>query len=130
MTDDIPIDKLKEEFLKTTLNSSGGKGAVIDKELANDVVMYVVRQVNDFSNIGNVNSEQYAQMLREAIEGLYLLIYITHYSEGEELLDKRPLEVSATNFLKLMFSQVYLGAIYKLKEKEIMAKQPIVVSQK
>lgn len=127
MTAEDEFTKLREQFMATYVQV-GGKEYNVDKELANEVVNYILRQINEFSRLGNINEMQHAVMLKASIRGLFILVFVKYYSEN--LLDKEPVYISGVNLLQLMYSRVFQGRDRELTMAEIESKRPIMMSSK
>ena len=103
--------KAQERFIATTkgyLDTKQGKPDYrYSLDLTNDVIGYIDRQVNEYSETASINDIEYNSLLVEAIMGLYTLIYCTNFST--DLIAKEPLFISAKNLLILKYSLVRGG---------------------
>jgi hypothetical protein len=125
MSSDDEFTKLKEQFMQSC-TTIGGLKYVVDKELANEVVNYILRQVNEFSRLGELNEQQHGHMLKAATRGLFILVFVNYYSE--DLITKEPIYISGSNLLKLMYSRVFFGRDRFMALAEIDSKRPIMMS--
>ena len=105
--DDISPEKLREQMLASARRDDGTY--YVDKELIEDIVNYCTKQFNDASVRTNLNYSEYALLTKEAISGLYMLVYIKHYAEKENLLEKEPFFIASQNWLHMMYKSVIGG---------------------
>ena len=96
-----------------------------EKELATDCINYIIRQLNEDSLKGTINFYEYQNMLEQAVDGLFLLVYIQHYSD--DLVVRDTIFASTCNFLYFLFSRVYNGRDRELIIKQIESQRPIMV---
>lgn len=121
---DDEFSKLYEQYMKSFESTSIGKFNV-NPELANEIVKYIMRQVNEFSKMAKLNREEYSIMLKQAEKGLYILCYVTYYDTN--LIDKRPIFISGTNLLRLMYSRVLDGRDREVVLAEIDTRRQVIV---
>jgi hypothetical protein len=129
--------EIKDQFLQTAKQELGGSEdaekkaqALMDSYLAQDAIAYILRQLNQIARLGVLDMGQYKLMMSEAETGLFLLIYVKHYKEREDLVDKDPVWISCRNLLRNLFSRVLHGRDRELYEKELESRRPIVMQQR
>jgi hypothetical protein len=123
---DLDPDKLREQMLKSS-QSTDVNGKVIwyvDKALVEEIVDYCTKQFNDASVRSKLGYEEYAALTQEAIQGLYMLVYIKHYKDGENLLEKQPTFIAAQNWLHLMYKSLIGGHFGEMIVKENVSRNP------
>ena len=120
---------LYEKFMATCMvkakDEAGNDTILVNDLLAQDVIAYIQRQLNDIARMGNINDSQYRIVLTETLDDLFVLIYINHYEPNKPALEKDPLFTSSKNLIKYLLSRVVGGLDYKLEMAEIVAKQNI-----
>jgi len=106
-------------------DEEGNDTILVNDLLAQDVIAYIQRQLNDIARMGDINDAQYRIILTETLDDLFVLIYINHYENGKPALEKDPLFTSSKNLIKYLLSRVLGGKDYKLEMEEIKAKQNV-----
>ena len=123
------FDALYQKFMATCMikaKDESGNDIILDNDLlAQDVISYVQRQLNDIARMGNIIDAQYRIVLTETLDDLFVLIYINHYEPGKPALEKDPLFTSSKNLIKYLLSRVLGGKDYALELEEIKAKQNV-----
>lgn len=129
MDEPITHEKFKE-MIKNTFQELVDDKTIkdVDIGLINAAGNYVYRQVNEFSITSKINNEQYAAALKDAWKGLYILVFVTHYRAGSDLVSVRPVYYTFLNLMKLMFSHVLHGNYAQHQENMEKAKQPITLA--
>lgn len=110
-------DQQNEEMKKITHNT----------ELVRDLTAYIRMQFNPSTVKSYLNDEQYNVVVSNAIDGLFTLLYITHYPEPskEDLSTRDTLLASASNFIYLISNRIYKGRDRDIDIEEIRSRQPI-----
>jgi hypothetical protein len=120
---------LYEKFMATCMvkakDEEGNDIVLVNDLLAQDVIAYIQRQLNDIARMGNINDSQYRIILTETLDDLFVLIYINHYESGKPALEKDHLFTSSKNLVKYLLSRVVGGKDYALELEEIKAKQNV-----
>jgi len=123
------FEALYQKFMATCLieskDENGQPITLVADLLAQDVIAYVQRQLNDIARLGSINDAQYRILLSETLDDLFVLIYINHYEMGKPALEKDPLFTSSKNLIKYLLSRVVGGKDRELELEEIRAKQAI-----
>jgi hypothetical protein len=110
--DELDPEKLKAQMLKSAQRDDGTY--YMNKEMIEDIVNYCTKQFNDASVRTSLNYEEYGLLVKEAISGLFMLVYIKHYEESENLLEKEPYFIAAQNWLHMMYRSVIGGGFSKV----------------
>lgn len=107
------------EILEYTLRG------VENKPLKNDVINYVLIQFNEDSLQAVLDYRTYEVTIKNAMDGLFCIVYFTHYNEDLVLRDT---VYNATfNLMMLLYSRVLNGKHYSLlMQREISRQQHII----
>ena len=123
------FDALYQKFMATCLVKSkdeeGNDVILISDPLAQDVIAYIQRQLNDIARMGHINDNQYRLILCETLDDLFVLVYVNHYEVGRPALEKDPIFTSSKNLIKYLLSRIVGGKDYALEIEEIKAKQNV-----
>jgi hypothetical protein len=96
-----------------------------EKDMAIDCINYIIRQLNEDSLRGTINFFEYQNMVENAVDGLFLLVYIQYYNE--DLVVRDTVFASSLNFLFFLFSRVYNGRDRDILIKQIESQRPVVI---
>lgn len=142
---------LLDTFLKTcTVTIDGKEYMLVESVLAHDVIAYIQRQLNEQARLGFLNDQQEQMLRANAVEDLFILIYVKHYDsyfavqergprdeKGNETLvtkykvlsalEKDPVFTSANNLMKMLFSRVQRGRDRELEKMRIEASRKVVM---
>lgn len=83
---------------------------MVEDTLAYDAISYIVRQFNEVTLEGAVNSVQAAKIMRDASDGFFIQIFYKNY-DGD-ILEKEPLLLSGNNLIRLLCSKI-VGSGYR-----------------
>lgn len=109
--EDLNPEVLRDTLLKAARRTDGS--SAVEEDLIREVVSYCATQFTDLSVRTNLNYEEYRLLAREAVSGLYFLIYIKYYRDGENLLEKESFYISSQNYLLMMYRSVLGGQFAK-----------------
>lgn len=119
---------LKESLAANIMDPDTGKKtdkfALADDKLAWDVINYMQTQLNPETMLGHLTYPQYTDMSLQADAGLYELIFVKHYKEDEDLADKWPLYITASNTLGLLLTRPLNGRDRQLAIEKLRAQTP------
>lgn len=128
------FENLYQKFMATCIvrrtDENGKETILVSDPLAQDVIAYIQRQLNDIARLGVINDAQYALIMKETIDDLFVLIYINHYEEGKPAIEKDPLFTSSKNLVKYLLSRVLGGKDYHMEIEDIRTKQNIQMIQR
>lgn len=121
---DIP--KYDNELLTDTQKKEL-KRALENRKLAEDVVNYILRQLNSSSLRGVLHYEDYRTLVINASKGLFKLLYLENYSDDDvdDLTRRDVIFASAFNFIFMLFTRVYEGKDYDYYIKELESRRPV-----
>ena len=128
------FEMLYQKFMATCMvkkmDENGKDIVLVNDLLAQDVIAYIQRQLNDIARLGVINDAQYRIILTETLDDLFVLIYINHYEQGRPALEKDPLFTSSKNLIKYLLSRVLGGKDYNMEMEDIHTKQNIQMIQR
>jgi hypothetical protein len=119
------IDLFLESFDQTNEQEMAGAGKIIN---------YIIRQLNNESLKGTLDYYQYRSLVLAGIKGLFKLIYLDFLDltpdpdRMRRLIHSDVVFASASNFLFMLFTRVYLGKDRDIILKQIEAQKPIFLS--
>lgn len=97
-----------------------------EKELADECINYIIRQLNEDSMRGSINFTEYQNMVLIAVGGLFSLIYIKYYDD--DIVSRDAIFASSYNFLYFLFSRVFMGRDRDLIIKQIESQRPVMIA--
>ena len=128
------FEMLYQKFMATCMirkTDENGKDIIlINDMLAQDVIAYIQRQLNDIARLGSINDAQYRIILSETLDDLFVLIYINHYEPDKPALEKDPMFTSSKNLIKYLLSRIIKGGDRELELADIASRQQNVLVQR
>lgn len=119
--------KIFSEFIATFSRGVDEKGNQVIKEeqkdLAEDTINYILRQMNFASLQGVIYYDDYRALVLNGAKGLFKLVYLQHYSE--DIVSRDVIFASSFNLLFLLFTRVFEGKHYQYLLKELDSRRPV-----
>lgn len=109
----------------------------VERNKAEKIYNFIIRQVNNESLMGFLNDAEYMQVVYESTKALYKLIYI-QLSDFDEMINKGDYEyskeinkcdiiyTSSKLFLWLLFTRIHNGRHIEIIKEEIASRKPII----
>lgn len=113
------IDKISEQ-VKAACMAVGAS-----EDLSRECISYVLTQLNEHARLGHITQEQFQLLVSEAEDGLFELVFIKNYTRDLTLL--LPVHTAFQNFMRLLFTRVFMGRDRDLAKLEIDARRQLIV---
>lgn len=113
---------------KKEIASSMRQILLMNPELAQECIDYILTQLNRESFLGVINPAEYAILVRNAVSGLNRIIYLKHYSR--DLVSKHAFMSACVNLIVLLYTRPLDGNDRKLLIEEFRSKTPVMVTNK